>query len=92
MIKRKHRFDVITNERMPHAGGFGSREVLAIVVVLCVAVLLAVSRWTPSGQAAAEAEGVSHPPQIGDASLPFEYFPAQYVNQAKEPEEHIQAF
>jgi hypothetical protein len=64
--------------------------VIAAVIVLG-ALLVGSAIWTSpdlSPQAASQAEGDTPAP----TALEFEYFPAQYVNQGKEIEEHIQAF
>jgi hypothetical protein len=45
--------------------------------------------FTRQADAAARAQSQ---PQANGPSAEFEYFPSQYVNQAKEAEPHIQAY
>jgi hypothetical protein len=67
-------------------------QLLVIAAVVGLGgVIIGGAQWThPDAGAAQGAEQTE-----GDASAApaaFEYFPAQYVNQGKEIEEHIQAF
>ena len=66
-------------------------RVTALVVVLAVA-LLAAAHWVKSGQSDSQSNVSARPVEDSNASTEFIYFPAQYVNQATEPTEHIQAF
>lgn len=66
-------------------------RIIAAVVGLAV-LLVGGAKWSqldaePAQEAAAQPKAEA---QAGPATI--DYFPAQYVNQAKEVEEHIQAF
>jgi hypothetical protein len=68
------------------------RRVLSMVAVIFAALLLgaAVGRALPTKpEAVAAAQSGSTAPQPTET---FVYFPSQYVNQATEREEHIQAY
>ena len=64
---------------------------VALTLLLLVA-LLAAANWlvpgVPGNQGSAASLAVAAPP----AREEFVYFPAQYLNQATEPTEHLQAF
>lgn len=60
-------------------------------IVLALA-LLAVVNWVKPDQAAGHGTVASEPTESPNPSTEFVYFPGQYVNQATEPSEHIQAF
>lgn len=69
-----------------------SQMLVIAAVVALGALLIGSAHWTrpntdSSPQAASQMEG-----DAPAAPTAFEYFPAQYVNQGKEIEEHIQAF
>lgn len=64
---------------------YGKLAILTIVAAVA-GLFLAVTSLTSGELSAGEAE--SPPYQSGN----FTYFPSQYVNQATEPSEHIQAF
>lgn len=69
------------------AGGRGS----AVIIVL-IAVLLVAATWVTAKSDNAAVAPTVQGPQDGGAAAAFEYFPAQYTNQATTIEEHIQAF
>jgi hypothetical protein len=48
--------------------------------------------WVDFSRQADAAARAQSAPQANGPSADFEYFPGQYVNQAKEAEPHIQAF
>ena len=50
------------------------------------------ARWAQLDEGSAKKAVVPAVPEAQAETAATEYFPAQYVNQAKEPEEHIQAF
>jgi hypothetical protein len=62
-----------------------SRQISLSLVVLCAAAI-GVTAWPPAQSTTAAQSAPETTP--ADSS----YFPAQYVNQAKELEPHIQAF
>jgi len=61
------------------------------MVVLAVALVTA-AHWVKSGQADSQSNTSARPAEDPNASTEFVYFPGQYVNQATEPTEHLQAF
>jgi hypothetical protein len=78
-------------------GGEGSlspkTQLLVVAAVVALgALLIGSARWTlPSTDSSSRA--TSQTEDEAPAAPPaFEYFPAQYVNQGKEVEEHIEAF
>lgn len=58
-------------------------------IVVFGALTLGAVQWVQSGAALDPAQQKS---EVSNAVGQFEYFSTQYVNQAKQPEEHIQAF
>jgi hypothetical protein len=94
MNARERHFNVISNDRdtaaePPHGEGYG---LVAAVTVLTAALLIVATLWMPSEWAGNEVSAAAKVEDGSNASTAFEYFPGKYVNQAKEPEEHIQAF
>ena len=66
---------------------------LGVVVIVGLAVLLAVgAQWSQREPGTAQEAAVQLKPEAQAGPTTFDYFPAQYVNQATEVEEHIQAF
>lgn len=63
--------------------------VTAIVLVVATLALCYWAKFSIEADAASRAEPET---QASITIEPFEYFPAQYVNRAKDREEHIQAF
>jgi hypothetical protein len=61
-------------------------------VVVFVALAFGAVPWVHSGNDGAAIEPAQQQSDVRNAVGQVEYFPAQYVNQAKQPEEHIQAF
>lgn len=53
---------------------------------------ISVAYWTEFSREADAARRAPADSQVSISPAPFEYFPDQYVNQAKQSEEHIQAF
>lgn len=93
MKTHQQRFSVIhSNNADPAvpARNTGLR-ITALVVVLAVA-LLAAANWVKSDQADNQSSSSVRPADDPNSSSDFVYFPGQYVNQATEPTEHIQAF
>lgn len=66
-------------------------RIAALAVVLAVA-LFAAANWPKSNQPDSPSNPSPTLAEDPDSSAGFIYFPAQYVNQATEPTEHIQAF
>ncbi len=68
-----------------------SHRVIALVIVIAVLSLAAASGTRPdvAGGQNSTAPGTAGNP---NASTEFVYFPGQYVNQATEPSEQIEAF
>ena len=67
--------------------GRGKLAVLSIVAAAAVAIVT-VTTMTSSELTAADRHAALPP----ETSSGFSYFPAQYVNQATEASEHVQAF
>ena len=66
-------------------------QIIAAAVGLAV-LLVGGARWSHRDEGTAQ-EASAQPTAAAQAEpTTFDYFPAQYVNQAKEVEEHIQAF
>lgn len=66
-------------------------RIIAAVIGLAV-LLVGGARWSHR-DAGTEQQAAAQPKAEAQAEpTKFDYFPAQYVNQAKEVEEHIQAF
>ena len=61
-------------------------------VVVFVALAFGAVQWVHSGRDGAAIDTAQQKAEVSTAVGQFEYFPAQHVNQAKQPEEHIQAF
>jgi hypothetical protein len=74
------------------AGRFpGSRLQVIAAAVGLVVLLVGGAEW--SHRDAATDQAAAQPESAAQAEpTAFDYFPAQYLNQAKEVEEHIQAF
>jgi hypothetical protein len=73
---------------------FSAGHRIAGAFVVLIVVMLGTVPWLVSGR---DASGLEAPRQDATASgaagtFEFEYFPGRYVNQAKEVEEHIQAY
>jgi hypothetical protein len=63
---------------------------MTAVIVAAVLLGAAVGRALPTKpEAGAAAQSIPSAPETAGS---FQYFPSQYVNQATEAEEHIQAF
>jgi hypothetical protein len=74
------------SRRTTRTAGYAAAALLVCVVAAGAAYWVDFSR---QADAAARAQSES---QAYRPSADFEYFPSQYVNQAKEAEAHIQAF
>ena len=68
-----------------------SRRITALAMALAVVTLAAASGNWPQ-TASSEPSSALEAPATSNAPSEFVYFPAQYVNQATAPSEHIQAF
>lgn len=68
-----------------------SRRIVGPIVVF-VALAFGTAQWVQSGSDAAAVDPARQALEVSDTAGQFEYFPARYTNQAKQPEEHIQAF
>ena len=68
---------------------FSTGHRIAGLIVLVVVAMLGTVQWMHAGSASDSAQQGS---PASDAPAPFEYFPAQYVNQATQPEKHIESF
>jgi hypothetical protein len=65
----------------------------SVGTALVFAVLtIGVAYWAKFSTEADAASRAAADSQVSISPAPFEYFPDQYVNQAKQAEEHIQAF
>lgn len=93
-MNTKQRFDVISNGRdNPSVPTRRAKHPVAVAIaVLAIALLVAAAEWMQPDRGSEQR--VASPEAKGDSSVSaeFEYFPDKYVNQAKDPEEHIQAF
>lgn len=66
-------------------------RIVGLTVVLVV-VMLGTAQWMQSSRDTATLDSAQQESQVSNAAEQFVYFPGQYVNQATEPTEHIQAF
>jgi hypothetical protein len=73
------------HEISQHHRTFGS-------ILIIVALALGTAQWVQSSVDATAADAAQRISPVSPAAGQFEYFPSQYVNQAKQAEEHIQAF
>lgn len=71
---------------------FGVRIRLVGPIILLVALMLGTAHWAQSSGDAAANTPAQQESHLSNTAAQFEYFPAAYVNQATEREEHIQAF
>lgn len=71
---------------------FGSGHRIAGVIVLVIVAMFGAMQWTHSGTSAAAPDSVPQQAQADYAASTVPYFPAQYVNQATQPEKHIESF
>ena len=93
MKTHQHRAGIIQSDHAdpavpPRATG---HRTAALLIALAVA-LVAVAGWVKPEQAVNQSSSASAPAANPDAASEFVYFPSQYVNQATEPSDHIQAF
>lgn len=87
------RLKVIHGSAQDPGGSLKLSRLQLIAVVVAGAVLLVGGAQWPKRDAGPAPYAVSQAPAEAQAEpTAFEYFPAQYVNQAKEVEEYIQAF
>ena len=70
---------------------FGSGHRIAGLIVLVVVATLGSMQFIHPGSNAATLDSAQHQ-QANDAPSTVEYFPAQYVNQATQPEKQIETF
>ncbi len=68
-----------------------SLRVIALLTVLALVSLVAAT-GTKTDWADSQGSAVVQTPANPNATTGFDYFPSQYVNQATEPSDHIQAF
>ena len=71
---------------------FGSGHRIAGLIVLLVVAIFGTMQWRHSHSDVAMLDSQQQASPAGDAPTPVEYFPAQYVNQATQPEKHIESF
>lgn len=71
---------------------FGTMHRIAGLIVLFVVAMFGAMQWMHSGSDAATFDSAQQESPGSNVPTPVEYFPAQYVNQATQPEKHIQAF
>jgi hypothetical protein len=71
---------------------FGLRHRIVGPIVLLVALMLGTAQWAHSPGDAAAVEPGQQQSTVNNTAAPFEYFPAAFVNQAQQYEDHIQAF
>ena len=71
---------------------FSAGRSLVVSTVACLMLLLGAVHWVGSGRYAPAVSAAQPEQAVGGAAASSDYFPAQYVNQAKEAGEDIQAF
>ena len=92
MKERNHSFTVIHGQDAgPSEFPRVRRQRRAIFMILPIA-LLAVAGWIIPEEPGSQGRSTSRASETPHASEAVPYFPAQYVNQATEPTEHIQGF
>lgn len=71
---------------------FGSGHRIAGLIVLVVVATLGSMQLIHPGSSTAAFDPAQQRQQASDAPASVEYFPAQYVNQATQPERQIETF
>jgi hypothetical protein len=71
---------------------FGVRHYTIGPIALLVALMVGAAQWAQSPSDAAAVETAQQESRVNNTAAPSEYFPAAYVNQATEREDHIEAF
>ena len=79
------------HQNQPHIRGARAANLVFVLLVLA-ALGYAISTQTDNAQLGTDLIGLSSARAVGQEVPAIEYFPAGYVNQAKEIQEHIQAF
>lgn len=67
------------------------RRMKPVAIILVLAAIAAAS-WVNVDQVRSQGSAEAKASEVSSTRAEFVYFPAQYVNQATEPSEHIQAF
>lgn len=94
MNTREQHFNAPSHgKESPPAPTRRTRHPVAVAIAILAAVLLvAAAQWTQPGRGSGQHTATPEVKAGGSFSAEFDYFPDQYINQAKEPEEHVQAF
>lgn len=71
---------------------FGAGHRVVGLLVVLIALVLGIGQWMEYGRDATVLSAAQQEPAVRSTAAQFEYFPAQYVNQATEISEHIGAF
>ena len=71
---------------------FGTSYRIAGLIVLVVVAIFGAAQWVHSDKSAAALDSSQQQVPAGNLQSRVEYFPAQYVNQATQPEKHIESF
>jgi hypothetical protein len=88
MKEESRMFTVIQGGAGRLAGAAATSRLRIVAAVIVVAVLVAAAARWPRDDAVTRAQEAP----LHGGSMDIEYFPAQFVNQATEAEEHIPAF
>jgi hypothetical protein len=94
MASQQNNLTLITDAQSAPRGNDRERADRRSTAIL-VAIILsfsAASAWVAAAMSPKQAAVVVSKSASPPPTQPFEYFPSQYVNQATEPEAHIQAF
>lgn len=93
MKTHQQRFSVIhSNNADPTVPARNSGYRIAALAVVLAVTLLAAPNWVKPDQTGSQSGAAAKPAEDPNASTEFVYFPGQYVNQATESTEHVQAF
>ena len=73
-------------------GEFGSGHRIAGLIALVVVAIFGTMQWMHSQPTGAMVDSAQQVSKGDDMPPPAEYFPGKYVNQATQPEKHIESF
>jgi hypothetical protein len=71
---------------------FGNTHRIAGLIALFVVAMFGAAHWLHAGSRATTTDSTPRQTPAGNVQSQVEYFPSQYVNQATQPEKHIEAF
>jgi len=71
---------------------FGNSHRIVGLIALFVVAMFGVAHWLHAGSRAATTDSTPRQTPAGNVQSQVEYFPSQYVNQATQPEKHIESF